>query len=173
MRAARASRSSPIWPWPASACCWSLEAASIQIPITTPHRPPHEYSHTANCCSELRGPQVQRWTTSRPADTSEPGPARRPRVLHRGLVDGGYWFIHARHFETTDDAYVNGDVVQVSSQQPGTVLGVHVDDTQTVAAGTGLVELDPADADVAMSNAEDELARSVRQGRGLVGAGGD
>src|ERR1035441_1681557 len=82
-------------------------------------------------------------------------------VLLGGLVYGVYWFINARHFETTDDAYVNGDVVQVSSQQPGTVLAVHVDDTQTVAAGTALVELDPADADVAMSNDEAELARSL------------
>src|ERR1017187_6979189 len=88
-----------------------------------------------------------------------------------GLVYGVYWFINARHFETTDDAYVNGDVVQVSSQQPGTVLAVHVDDTQTVAAGTAVVELDPADADVAMSNAEAELARSVRQVRGLFAQG--
>jgi len=78
-----------------------------------------------------------------------------------------YWFGYARHFETTDDAYVNGDVVQISSQQPGTVLAVHVDDTQAVAAGTPLVELDPADAEVAMSNAEAELARTVRQVRGL------
>lgn len=92
-------------------------------------------------------------------------------VLLGGLVYGVYWFINARHFETTDDAYVNGDVVQVSSQQPGTVLAVHVDDTQTVAAGTALIELDPADADVAMSNAEAELARSVRQVRGLFAQG--
>jgi membrane fusion protein (multidrug efflux system) len=78
-----------------------------------------------------------------------------------------YWFGYARHFEATDDAYVNGDVVQISSQQPGTVLAVHVDDTQAVAAGAPLVDLDPADAEVAMSNAEAELARTVRQVRGL------
>src|SRR5579872_3728206 len=78
-----------------------------------------------------------------------------------------YWFGYARHFEATDDAYVNGDVVQVSSQEPGTVLAVHVDDTQPVAADAPLVDLDPADAEVAMGNAEAELARSVRQVRGL------
>ncbi|MGA8706091.1 MAG: HlyD family efflux transporter periplasmic adaptor subunit [Steroidobacteraceae bacterium] len=78
-----------------------------------------------------------------------------------------YWFGYARYFEATDDAYVNGDVVQISSQEPGTVLAVHVDDTQLVAADTPLVDLDPADAEIAMSNAEAELARSVRQVRGL------
>ncbi len=78
-----------------------------------------------------------------------------------------YWFGYARHFEATDDAYVNGDVVQVSSQEPGTVLAVHVDDTQPVAVNAPLVDLDPADAEVAMGDAEAELARSVRQVRGL------
>ena len=58
-----------------------------------------------------------------------------------------YWFGYARYFEATDDAYVNGDVVQISSQEPGTVLAVHVDDTQPVAADTPLVDLDPADAE--------------------------
>jgi membrane fusion protein (multidrug efflux system) len=82
-----------------------------------------------------------------------------------------YWFVYGSHFETTDDAYVNGDVVQVSSQEPGTVLAVHVDDTQSVVANAPLVDLDPADAEVAMSNAEAELARSVRQVRGLFAQG--
>ncbi len=89
------------------------------------------------------------------------------RAARGALGYAFYWFGHARYFEATDDAYVNGDVVQVSSQEPGTVLAVHVDDTQTVAADTPLVDLDPADAAVAMANAEAELARSVRQVRGL------
>jgi len=88
-------------------------------------------------------------------------------VLIGAAVYAVYWFTYARHFQVTDDAYVNGDVVQISSQQPGTVLAVHVDDTQAVNAGAALVDLDPADAEVAMSNAEAELARTVRQVRGL------
>jgi len=88
-------------------------------------------------------------------------------VVLAGIGYGFYWFGHARYFESTDDAYVNGDVVQVSSEQAGTVLAVHVDDTQPVTAGDALVDLDPADAKVAMSNAEAELARTVRQVRGL------
>src|SRR5580658_344842 len=88
-------------------------------------------------------------------------------VVLAGIGYGFYWFLYARHFETTDDAYVNGDVVTVSSEQPGTVLEVHVDDTQAVAAGALLVQLDPADAQVAMANAEADLARTVQQVRGL------
>jgi membrane fusion protein, multidrug efflux system len=88
-------------------------------------------------------------------------------VVLAGAGYAWYWFGYGRHYETTDDAYVNGDVVQVSSQEAGTVLAVRVDDTQPVTAGTPLVELDPADAEVAMANAQAELARTVRQVRGL------
>jgi membrane fusion protein (multidrug efflux system) len=92
-------------------------------------------------------------------------------VLLAGLGYGLYWYGYARYFETTDDAYVSGDVVTVSSEVPGTVLAVHVDDTQIVAAGAPLVDLDPADAQVAISNAEADLARTVRQVRGLFSQG--
>ena len=78
-----------------------------------------------------------------------------------------YWFAVARHYESTDDAYVASDIVQVTSEISGTVLSVHVDDTQTVERGQVLVELDPADANVAVSAAEAELARTVRQVRAL------
>jgi membrane fusion protein, multidrug efflux system len=88
-------------------------------------------------------------------------------ILFGAIGYGLYWWSYARDFETTDDAYVNGDVVQVTSEVPGTVLAIHVDDTQSVAAGTPLLELDPADARVAMANAEAELARSVRAVRAL------
>jgi membrane fusion protein (multidrug efflux system) len=115
--------------------------------------------------------------TPSPATPKRNG-ARRLGLLLLALlvVLGGagyawYWFSYARYVESTDDAYVNGDVVQVSSQEPGTVLAVHVDDTQSVAAGAPLVELDPADAAVAMANAEAELARSVRQVRALFAEG--
>jgi membrane fusion protein (multidrug efflux system) len=118
---------------------------------------------------------------SPPAAPAAPAAARRPThgarrlgltllgvvVVLAGLGYSLCWYGYARHFETTDDAYVNGDVVTVSSQEPGTVLAVHVDDTQPVAAGAALVDLDPADAEVAMSNAEADLARTVRQVRGL------
>jgi len=91
-------------------------------------------------------------------------------VLLAAAGYGVYWFGHARYFETTDDAYVNGDVVQISSQEPGTVLAVHVDDTQTVAAGAPLVELDPADAKIAADVGADALVVSNHGGRQLDGA---
>ena len=78
-----------------------------------------------------------------------------------------YWFTVARYYESTDDAYVASDIVQITSEVSAAVLGVHVDDTQSVERGQVLVELDPADANIAVSAAEAELARTVRQVRAL------
>jgi membrane fusion protein (multidrug efflux system) len=80
---------------------------------------------------------------------------------------GCYWFLCARHFESTDDAYVDGDVVQITSEVPGTVIGLHADDTQFVARGQPLLKLDPADAEVAVRVAEANLGRAVRSVRTL------
>jgi membrane fusion protein, multidrug efflux system len=78
-----------------------------------------------------------------------------------------YWYWYARYFESTDDCYVNGDVVQITTEIPGTVIQLHADDTQSVARDQPLLELDPADAEVAAGNAEANLARSVRAVRAL------
>jgi membrane fusion protein (multidrug efflux system) len=82
-----------------------------------------------------------------------------------------YWLLRARYFESTNDAYVAGDVVEVTSEIPGTVIALHIDDTQRVTAGQPLVELDPADAAIAEANAEADLARAVRNVRGLFAQG--
>jgi membrane fusion protein (multidrug efflux system) len=92
-------------------------------------------------------------------------------VALSGLGALGYWLIDGRYYESTDDAYVNGDVVQITNEVPGTVIALNVDDTQPVQAGQPLLELDPADAKIALANAEADLARAVRQVRGLFAQG--
>jgi membrane fusion protein (multidrug efflux system) len=67
--------------------------------------------------------------------------------------------------ETTDDAYVSGNQVGVSSQIAGTVTAVLADDTQLVHAGQVLVKLDPTDGEVALEKAKSTLANAVRQVR--------
>jgi membrane fusion protein (multidrug efflux system) len=116
--------------------------------------------------------------TSESQSTKSPGGARRAGLFGLGAVVVlcglgylGYWFFDGRYYESTDDAYVNGDVVQITSEIPGTVLGLKVDDTQLVHAGQPLLELDPADAKIAVANAEADLARAVRQVRGLFAQG--
>ncbi|HTV50627.1 MAG TPA: HlyD family efflux transporter periplasmic adaptor subunit [Steroidobacteraceae bacterium] len=88
-------------------------------------------------------------------------------VLIGGVAVLAYWLLDARYYESTDDAYVNGDVVQITSEVPGTVLALRVDDTEPVRAGQVLLQLDPADARIALADAEADLARAVRQVRGL------
>jgi membrane fusion protein (multidrug efflux system) len=106
-------------------------------------------------------------------------PDRRRRARQIGflvltvaiIAAGGAWAAHwaraNRGFESTDDAYVSARLVQITSQVPGTVLGVPVDDTQAVKRGQLLVALDPADAHIALASSEAELARAVRAVRGL------
>jgi membrane fusion protein (multidrug efflux system) len=82
-----------------------------------------------------------------------------------GLVYGSYWFLSARHYQSTDDAYVDGDLVQITSEVPGTVISLNADDTQGVRREQTLLELDPADAQIALSNADARLAGAVREVR--------
>src|SRR5215469_1908473 len=84
-----------------------------------------------------------------------------------GAVYGAYWAQVLRYRQSTDDAYVGGNVVQITPQISGTVVGIGADDTQFVKAGQPLVRLDPADAHVALDQAEAELARTVRDVRNL------
>ena len=80
---------------------------------------------------------------------------------------GLYWFLYARFYEETDDAYVSGNVVQISAQVGGTVTAIKADDTQLVKAGQQLVTLDAADARIALEQAQAALAQTVRQTRQL------
>ncbi len=72
-----------------------------------------------------------------------------------------------RWHEDTDDAYINGNVVQITPQVPGTVISIGADDSDFVREGQVLVKLDPADAEVALARSEAALAQTVRRVRGL------
>ena len=84
-------------------------------------------------------------------------------ILIAAVAYGFYYFLYARFYESTDDAYVNGHLVEITAQVPGTVIAVNADDTQTVKAGDPLVALDPADSKVTLDEAEANLAQTVRQ----------
>jgi membrane fusion protein (multidrug efflux system) len=93
-------------------------------------------------------------------------------VVLGGIGWGADWYAYARNTQSTDDAYVSGDIVQVTNEVAGTVMALHADDTQTVQHGQPLVELDPADADIAMASAQAGLAQAVRQVRALIAEAG-
>ena len=93
-------------------------------------------------------------------------------VVLLGLAYGGYEWYLGRHEEATDNAYVQGNVVQITPQVGGTVTAIYADDTDFVKAGQPLVQLDPADAQVALDQAEANLAQAVRQVRTLYANNG-
>lgn len=88
-------------------------------------------------------------------------------VVVLGLAYGGFeWFVN-RHLEETDNAYVQGNIVQIMPQISGTVTAILADDTETVKAGQPLVKLDAADAQVALDQAKANLEQTQRQVRAL------
>lgn len=88
-------------------------------------------------------------------------------VVLAGAGWGAYEWLVASHYESTDNAYVQGNVIQITPQIAGTVMGIGADDTDFVKAGQSLVKLDPADAKVALEQSEAALAQTVRQVRTL------
>src|SRR5579863_4829744 len=88
-------------------------------------------------------------------------------TLLLGAGYGVYWARVLRVTQSTDDAYVGGNVVQITPQISGTVVAIGADDTQFVKAGQPLVRLDQADARIALDQAEAQLARTVRDVRNL------
>lgn len=93
-------------------------------------------------------------------------------VAIAGVAWGAWEWLVASRYETTDNAYVQGNVIQVTPQVGGTVLSIHADDTDLVRAGQPLVKLDPADARVALEQAEAALGQTVRQVRTLYANNG-
>jgi len=85
------------------------------------------------------------------------------------LVLGGAWlaleyFVFALR-EKTDDAYVTGNQVRISSQLSGTVVDVFVRNTSRVKAGQVLLAIDPTDAQTQLDRSAATLGQTVRQVR--------
>ena len=104
-------------------------------------------------------------------DAAQPQPNNQRRfwflilgaiVLVAAIAYGIYWFLYSRYFESTDDAYVSGNVVTITSKENATVQALHADNTQTVKQGQLLIEMDPAIPTVNLQAAEANLARTVR-----------
>ena len=85
---------------------------------------------------------------------------------------GAYYTAVLRHYESTDNAYVQGNLVQITPQVSGTVISIGADDTDFVKSGQELVKLDTADAQVALDQAEAQLAQTVREVRSIYSNNG-
>ena len=104
-----------------------------------------------------------------PIQTQAKPELRRRWLLALAIVVGAaliiflaYRLIFGGRSESTDDAYVGGDIIAITAREPGTVVAINADNTETVRAGQTLIEFDPATADVNLAAAAADLARAVR-----------
>jgi membrane fusion protein (multidrug efflux system) len=103
--------------------------------------------------------------------TPEANPAKRKRLLTMlavifllvAVAWAIHWFITSRGHESTDDAYVAGNLIRATPRIGGTVVAVLADDTDFVKQGQILVKLDNTDARLALDKAEADLAETVRR----------
>ena len=72
------------------------------------------------------------------------------------------YYLHSRHFESTDDAFIEGHVTPVSPNVSGTVVKVYVDDNEEVKEGQPLVDIDerPFQVKLGQDRADAEAARA-------------
>ena len=114
-------------------------------------------------------------------ESSDPpvGSRRKKKFLIIGssallvLIIGGviYW-LYARQYESTDDAFIDGDIVQISPRVSAYVTKVHVSSNQFVHKGDLLVELNPSDLEVKLEQAKAAL-ENARSQRGQASAQAD
>jgi membrane fusion protein (multidrug efflux system) len=114
--------------------------------------------------------------TAAPAPTPAPAPNHRRRralaalaslVIVAGVAAALWWWFDGRWYEETDDAYVQGNLVQLTPLVAGTVVRINADETALVRAGDPVVELDPADTETALAETKAALAQTVRRVREL------
>lgn len=84
-----------------------------------------------------------------------------------GVGASGWYYTMVAGTEETDDAYVNGNLVQITPEIPGTVTRIFADDGDFVSKGQEMVHFDNSDADIAFDNAQANLGQVVRQVRSM------
>jgi membrane fusion protein, multidrug efflux system len=108
-------------------------------------------------------------TLAETSSTEDTSPRSRIRLYVIGLIAfvvvaiGVGWYLYSLGYESTDDAQVDGHLNPIAARVDGTIKAVHVDDNQSVEAGTVLVELDPNDNQVAMQQAKAQYDEAVAQ----------
>jgi membrane fusion protein (multidrug efflux system) len=103
-------------------------------------------------------------------EKKKPNPLKNPRVLIIGaivlvvlLIGGVFYWLHARQYVSTDDAFVDAHVVRLAPQVTGQVSRVLVDDNAVVRAGQVLVEIDASSARAALDQAVAQRGQALAQ----------
>jgi membrane fusion protein (multidrug efflux system) len=84
-------------------------------------------------------------------------------TLVAGIAAGARWYLESAQSISTDDAYVDAPLAEVTPQIDGTIQRVAVSDTQHVRRGDLLVQLDPADANLAVQQAHANYEQAMRR----------
>jgi membrane fusion protein (multidrug efflux system) len=143
-------------------------AEIMQAHETVSRKNANEKEHGVRACREhmTRLPESEQahavQPNSREAEVAAPTkPARRPWIWAlagaaavAATAVGVSYYIHGLSFESTDDAFIEGHIVPVSSRVSGHAVKVHIEDNQLVQEGDLLAELDPADFQTRLAAAE-------------------
>ena len=81
-------------------------------------------------------------------------------------VGGGIYYLHSRDYESTDNAFIEGDVIQVSPRVAGQMLRVYVRDNQHVNGGDLIAEIDASDYEARAAEASARLADAAARADG-------
>jgi membrane fusion protein (multidrug efflux system) len=87
-------------------------------------------------------------------------------LLATAVAGGVVYYLHSRTYESTDNAFLEGGVVQLSPRVGGQVLRVHVQDNQHVNRGDLLAEIDPRDFETRVAEARARLSDATARARG-------
>lgn len=101
------------------------------------------------------------------SDNAKPSSGRRnitltvvALVVVIGVAAGSSYYFYARQFATTDDAFIDADIVRVSAQESGTLVEVPVTSNQRVKAGDILARIDPSVTEAALRLRQAQLAQA-------------
>ncbi|EGA66891.1 HlyD family secretion protein [Vibrio brasiliensis] len=89
-------------------------------------------------------------------------------MLSLGLLGGGYWFSYGQYFESTDNAYLQGDITTISPKVSGYIVKSYVSDNQQVKQGQLLVQIDDRDYQAALSQSEAHLVVAKSSVKNLI-----
>jgi membrane fusion protein (multidrug efflux system) len=87
-------------------------------------------------------------------------------LLAVAALAGGWYYLEAQSYESTDNAFIEGTVIQVSPRVGGQVLRVHVRDNQHVQKGDLIAEIDPRDFQARSAEAEARLDDALARAEG-------
>src|ERR1700675_1381969 len=133
-----------------------MEPTTQAPPAAPPGQPENDQSESRT--KPL--PSTERDFHTRPSRTASPG-FRIAIVIAAVvlLVVGFFVYRYVSSYESTDDAQVDGHINSISARISGHVIKLNVRDNQNVPVGTVLVEIDPADYQVAYEHAKADFEK--------------